>query len=290
MKNRLIGLVVLLVILVVGGWYVVSGHFKSPEERVRTAFINLIKAENGHIKSEISLQLGENSQATFREVKVATDGDFQKGKDGALELATTLDILGQTTGASLSGKGEIRLVGGKIFYRIDELPPIYPDAQKIIGRWIGGASNVNIISDVLRGSITKALQEQKIFSEANRVGSEKINGVGTTHIRVKLSSVGYAAFLAELTKQSGDSTPINKEQIEKNISQLEGSLLDIWVDSSDNLRKISVVNTNTGNGDVTNVSIYFSKLEGKLKIEAPQDVLQATVPAASSSPNNSVNK
>jgi hypothetical protein len=290
MKNRLISLVVLLVVLVVGGWYVVSGKTKSPEERVRIAFINLIKAENGHIKSEISLQLGENSQATFQEVKVATDGDFQKGKDGALELATTLDILGQTTGASLSGKGEIRLVGGKIFYRIDELPPIYPDAQKIIGRWIGGASNVNIISDVLRGSIAKALQEQKIFSEANRVGSEKINGVGTTHIRVKLSSVGYAAFLAELTKQSGDSTPINKEQIEKNISQLEGSPLDIWVDSSDNLRKISVVNTNTGNGNVTNVSIYFSKLEGKLKIEAPQDVLQATVPVASSSPNNSVNK
>jgi hypothetical protein len=290
MKNKLVGFVVLLAVLIGGGWYVASGKIKSPEKRVIASFVNLLNKENGHIKSEISIKPGKDNQTTFQEVKINTDGDFQKGKEGTLELATAFNALGQTQGVSLSGRGEVVLVGGKVFYRIDELPPIFPDYQKVIGQWIGGASNVNIISDVLRGNILKALQEQKIFSEAKKVGSEKIDGVGTTHVRVKLSSAGYASFLAELVKQSGDSAPIDTEQIKKNISQLEGAPLDVWVDSSDNLRKIGVVYTNAGNGNITNVSIYFSKFEGKLKIEAPQNVLQNVVPAVSPSPDNSVSK
>lgn len=274
MKNKLIGFVVLLAVLAVGGWYVVSGLVKSPEERVKTGFINLIKKENGHIKSEISFRPGKNNQAMLQEVKVTTDGDFRKRKDGVLELATTFNVFGQTKSASFNGKGEAVLVEGKMFYRIDEMPPIFPDAQKIIGRWIGGASNVNFLSDVLRNNILKTLQEQKTFSEAKKIGNEKVNGVKTTHIQVKLSSAGYASFLAELMKQYSGNTSSSKEQIEKNISQLEGLPLDVWIDASNNLRKVNVARTNAENGNVTDVSIYFSKYEGKLKIEVPQDVIQ----------------
>jgi len=284
MKNRLIGSVIILLVLVVGGWYIVSGRVKPPEERVKDSFINLIKEENGHIKSEISLQPGKDNQANFQEIKITTDGDFQKGKEGMLELATIFNVLGQTPGASLSGKGEAMIVGGRVFYRIDEIPPIFSDADKIIGRWIEGSSNVNVLSDVFRGNILEALKNQKIFTEAKKIGSEKVDGIGTTHIQVKLSSAGYASFLAELVKQSSGDTSITKEQIEKNISQLESLPFDVWVDYSNNLKKINIIRIDATNGSTTNISIYFSKFEGKLKIEAPKDVLQLAVPLASSSP------
>lgn len=284
MKNRLIGSIVLLLVLVVGGWYIVSGWVKPPEERVGKSFANLIGGKNGHIKSEISLQPRKDNQANFQEIKITTDGDFQKGKEGILELVTTFSVLGQTPGASLSGKGEAMLTNGKVFYRIDEIPPIFSDADKIIGRWIEGSSNVNVLSDVFRGNILEALKNQKIFAEAKKIGNEKVDGIGTTHIQVKLSSAGYASFLAELVKQSSGDTSITKEQIEKNISQLESLPFDVWLDSANNLRKINIIRTDATNGSTTNISIYFSKFEGKLKIEAPKDVLRVAIPAASLPP------
>jgi len=290
MKNKFISLVVLLAILVVGGWFVFSGQLRSPEKSVESSFVNLIKGKNGHIRSEIIFQPGKENQASLQEIKITTNGDFQKGKDGSLELATTFSVLGQTPGASLSGKGEVAFVGGDVFYRIDELPPIFSDTEKIIGKWIGGASNVTILSDAFRENILKALKEQKIFAEVKKIGNEKVDGARTAHMQVKLSSDGYASFLAELVNQSGKGTPVTKEQIEKNISQLKDLPFDVWVDSSGNLKKINIVRTDATSGSVTNVSIYFSKFEGKLKIEVPKNVLQVAVPAASPSPSGSLSK
>ena len=181
-------------------------------------------------------------------------------------------------------------MGGKTFYRIDELPPIFSDAEKITGKWIAGSSNMTILSEKMRSSILKSFQDQKIFSEVSKLGNEKINGVSTTHFQAKLSSAGYSSFLAELVTEISGDVSVSKEQIEKNVSQLNGLVIDIWVDSANNLRKLKIVSKNAQDGSTTDISIYFSKFEGKLKIEEPQGALQLTLPTATASPVGSTNK
>ena len=84
MKKKSIGLVILLVILLGGGWYVFTRGIKPIGSRVKSALISLMEEKNGHIKSEVVFKPGKSSQATFQEMKIGTDGDFQKGTNGSL--------------------------------------------------------------------------------------------------------------------------------------------------------------------------------------------------------------
>ena len=287
--KKLLGIIAVVVVIIVGAWYVLFGQTKPPQERLKIAFGGLLASPRGHLQATVDIKPAVSPAATLQEIKVVTDGDYQKGKDGAFEIATAVDAEGKGPGTTLSGKGELRLVGGKLFYKLDELPPVIPGATEIVGKWLPGSQNVNVLPDNLRQGIVKSFAEQQLFTDVKIVGGEKVNKYNTTHLHAKISPSGYASFMGEVTKALG-AAPISAADLQK-VGESFGTVpFDVWVDSGNNLRKVSVAYTNQQTKAVTTVEALFSPFVGSLKIEAPQiaavqsEAPVAPTPAASSLP------
>ncbi len=268
MKKIIIGITALAV-LAVAGWYVLSAT-KPAEEQMKGAFVNLLNSGKFRLKSTIVVKPA-TPQNGLNELRVNTDGDFEKNKDGSLNFASAVEASGIGEGTTISGKGEVRLIDKKLYYRINEMPPIIPDAEKIVGVWLPGGEGLSVLPNDVRANVSKAVKNQQVFQEVKKVGTESVNGASTSHIQARLSPEGYAAFAEEIAKQSGKNLPISKEQVQKNIESLGAIPFDAWIDRSGFFKRIKVTMTNPTTKNVTEVTLDFEK-GNKAKIEAPKDV------------------
>lgn len=284
--KKIIAIVVVVLVVVLGGVYFFSSSLKSPQDRVKNAFSDLFYARNGHIKVDLVTKTKDSTVSGLSEFKVIVDGDYQKNTGETLETAATVAIEGVGQGTTLKGSGEVRLVGGKLFYKIDVLPPVFPGIEQIIGKWIPGSENISLLPEKATQNLAKSFGEQQLFTDIKKIGSEKVGKYRTTHYQVKLSPAGYANFVEQFLKLSNVESPLSKEELQKSIETASAVPFDVWVDFGNKLRKITV-SYNQQAGSNTLLEIYFSPFTGTSKIEAPNDVLRPaeTTPVSSSMPS-----
>lgn len=278
--KKILSIVVAVVVILAGALFLYTKRL-SPEQRLQAGFVNLINAANGHLQAKVIIETDPSASATLTEFKIDTDGNFQKKNDGQLEFDSSIIIKGSMTGATVTGKGAVRLVEGKLFYKLDEMPVALADITSIRGKWLPGATNINFLADPARSNLILAFQKPQLFTSIKEIGKEKIEGINTTHFQTTFSASGYASFVEEFSKLSGGSAPVSKTDLENGVKALNNVPFDLWLDSGNKLRKVTVSYVNPQNKAKVSIELLLTSFVGKDKIVQPAQSEQAAVaPAA----------
>lgn len=281
--KKLLSVVAIIIVVVLGAWLLFSKRM-SPEQRLQIAFVNLINATNGHLRASVAVKSDPATSATLSEFKINVDGNFQKGNGGQLDFDAGVNVESSKTGVTVGGKGSVRLVDGKLFYKFDEMPDTLADIAAIRGKWLSGTTKINLLSDTARANMISSFQKPQLFTSIKQNGKEKVGSINTTHFQAIFSTSGYASFVEEVSKLSGGVAPINKTDLENSVKVLNNVPFDIWIDSGNQLRKVAVSYLNPQNKANVNVEVLFTPYVGTTKIEEPQDVLKETQPTPIATP------
>ncbi|MDO8512077.1 MAG: hypothetical protein Q7S57_02300 [bacterium] len=281
-------LVVIAIVVILGGALFLYAKRFTPEQRLQAAFVNLVKAVNGHLQAKVDIKTDPATSATLSEFKIDTDGNFQKGNGGQLDLDSSVVVEGSMTGASVIGKGAVRLVGGKLFYKLDEIPVALADITSIRGKWLPGTTNINLLPDAARANMVVLFQKPQLFTSIKQIGKEKVGTTNTTHFQTIFSASGYASFVEEFSKLSGNATPVSKADLENGVKALNNVPFDVWLDSGNKLRKVAVSYINPQNKANVSIELLLTNFVGKDKIAEPAQSEQITpapaTPVASVAP------
>lgn len=278
--KKLLSIVVVVVVIILGAWFL-SAKRLTPEQRLQAAFVNLVSASNGHLQAKVDIKTDPATSATLSEFKIATDGNFQKGNGGQLEADSNVTVEGSMTGASVIGKGAVRLVGGKLFYRLDEMPAALADISTVRGKWLPGTTNINLLPDAMRANLVKAFQKPQFFTAIKQLGKEKVGDVNATHLQTTFSASGYAGFVEEFTKMSGNGV-VDKTALENGVKALNNVPFDVWLNPENKLRKIAVSYINPQNKANVNIELLFSNFTGAKIAEPGQSEIVTPPPATPS--------
>jgi len=278
--KKILSVVIAVVVIIVGAVFLYTKRL-TPEERLQAAFINLVNASSGHLKATISTKTDPAVSAnSLSEFKIETDGNFQKSNSDNLDIDTDVVVTGSMTGASVVGKGAIKIVDGKLFYKLDELPATLADISTVRGKWLAGAGAVDLLSETTRSNITVAFQKPQFISSIKQIGREKVGGSSTTHFQTVFSASGYASFVEEFSKLSGTNV-VSKTDLENGVKALNNVPFDIWLDAGNKLRKMAVSYVNPQNNSNVRIELLLSNFVGKDKIIEPAESEQvAPAPVA----------
>lgn len=264
-------------VIVAGAWFLYTKRL-TPEQRVQTAFVNLVSAPNGHLQANVDIKTDPSASAVLSEFKVGTDGNFQKGNNGQLEIESSVTAEGLMTGASVIGRGAIKLVDGKLFYKVDEIPATLANIDAIRGKWLSGTTNISFLPDSVRANLIKVMQKPQLFSSIKQIGREKVGTVSTTHFQTVFSASGYASFVEEFSKLSGGASA-GKDSLEAGVKALNNVPFDLWLDSGNNLRKVAISYINPQNKAKVSIELMFSNFTGT-KITEPAQSERVAQPSA----------
>jgi hypothetical protein len=277
--KKILSVVVAVVVIIACAVFLYTKRL-TPEERLQTAFVDLVNAPSGHMQATITTNTDPVASAsTLSEFKIETDGNFQKGAVGNLDVDSNVVVTGSMTGASVVGKGAIRIVDGKLFYKFDELPEILADISTIRGKWLAGSGVVDLLSDTTRANMAVTFKNPQLFTSIKKIGNEKIGGFNTTHFQTVFSASGYASFVEEFSKLSGNAG-VNKVDLENSVKALNNVPFNFWIDSRNKLRKVAVAYVNPQNKANVSIKILLTNYIGKDKIADPALAEQIVMPTA----------
>jgi hypothetical protein len=268
--KKILSVIIVVIVILAGGWFVfVRGTTPRTEEKISSAMVGLIKASGGHFQLYVNTKSDPTATTAPSEINIIADGDFQKNSNGSLGLNSKITATGATTGVSVTGNGEARLVNGKLYYKFNEIPPIFTNLEAVRGKWLSGATNLQFLSEPSRTALVSVLQQPQLFVEIKQVGKEKVGNFKTTHFQAKFSPSGYASILEAMMQVFGSNVPVNKTALENSFKSHDNAPLDIWIDSANKLRKLAISYVNSQNKAKVNIEVLFTPLVGTPKIEEP---------------------
>lgn len=235
----------------------------SDSDKIKNSIVKVIAAETMHVKMVADTKMSG-------EYKVEAEGDLKSRGDGFTDAQIKVKITSAGEGIALTSKSEIVLADKKTYYKINEMPPVLANAEQVIGKWIA-VSESTAEKDDFRSKLLASLNSSsEIFGEVKKLGREKIGVDSTTKYSANLSPEGYSSFLEQLASVSGQTMPSEvKEQLRKNIENLNAAPVSVWIDNHGYLRKFVLVSENPQTSATTTIDAEFSDFGKNVNIEQP---------------------
>lgn len=276
--------------LVLAGTVFLAVHFwpRDPGGILNRATYKLATAESFKYKANIQMTPSENPELGSLDLEI----DGMTKNENPPDFIYQGKILAESRmpGVLLTGEGEMITTQDETYYKIEQLPALFSDTEKIEGQWIKMPVSIIGIGEKGEGreltrkkkkTIKKALEEIEIVQDIEKVDSERVNGKRTTHFKTKFNKIGYVNFIKELNK-----IILEKEIEDRRYAPLKNLLeglndveIDFWVGKwSGRIYKIAVPGIKSKSAPMQgeiNLEILLSDYNKKVNIEIPGDAIPA---------------
>ncbi len=254
--------------------------FKKPAAIVKDAINTTISAKSQHFAMEVNATTQVGTQPTNINLKLEGDSS----KEPAAMLANFDGTIG-VEGASLSAKGELRLLDNNLYAKIDTLPTIpgLPLPVGLQGQWIKipaedlektSGAQVKFFDPAQQVQIEQLLKDTDLFKDVTKEKDEVIDGVKTYHFKAKVDKEQLTKLLIEISKITAGQDASEKEvqSLKEGLNAIGDLSVDLNVGKSDHYLYRFKTDLVIPGETETKVSLTFkgSKYNEQVNIVAPE--------------------
>ena len=208
-------------LILAGLWW-----WQRPSRVVTAAVEKLGAAQTQQFKADLQLANAPAGEALLgqpSEVQLLLQGAFERKADQRDSLTSAVQLITATEGLTLRVEGETRFIGDQAYVRIISSPPTFPVLVQLKDTWLSLPRGAD-------SSASEARLPEQLFTEVDRVGSEKVNDRRATKYSAQATSEAVVQLLDSIADLLG--TRLTDEQINNIRQSVAGGStvpIDIWV-------------------------------------------------------------
>lgn len=284
---------IIFVVLVIGAGGAAAYYFyfrMTPEKIMQKAQTNLENLKSFRFDDKTTIKTtnsdSKNELANL-DAKIEATGSINASDKNNQMLESKIKLEIGSSGVSLNGLGEFKVLEHQLFFKLDEIPLVDMIFDKntatqfnkeIKGKWffedtknVAQSSGSNNNAQIIQEQIAK----NKFWASVESLKQEQVNGVNCYQFKVKMDKKAVADIVINSLKSMDEKlTSDEQNQIRDSINKSEDIYATMWIGKKDyNVYKVKADINDNQNNVSTSSEVVFSDHNKTIKIEKPANAL-----------------